>query len=81
MNNYTLEKRVSTLEKKIDLIMEHLGIDYNESEDVDPQIMEMLRVGNKIAAIKIYRELTGLGLKEAKDYVDEIESLHKRGMI
>jgi ribosomal protein L7/L12 len=28
--------------------------------------------GNKIAAIKRYRELTGVGLKEAKDYVDRL---------
>ena len=28
--------------------------------------------GNKIAAIKRYREMTGVGLKEAKDYVDRL---------
>ncbi|HEU5097444.1 MAG TPA: ribosomal protein L7/L12 [Roseiflexaceae bacterium] len=28
--------------------------------------------GNKIEAIKRYRELTGVGLKEAKDYVDRL---------
>jgi ribosomal protein L7/L12 len=28
--------------------------------------------GNKIAAIKRVRELTGMGLKEAKDYVDSL---------
>jgi hypothetical protein len=32
---------------------------------------ELLRSGNKIAAIKTVREGTGLGLKEAKDLVDE----------
>jgi ribosomal protein L7/L12 len=30
--------------------------------------------GNKIQAIKVYRELTGVGLKEAKDYVDALEA-------
>jgi ribosomal protein L7/L12 len=30
--------------------------------------------GQKIQAIKIYRELTSVGLKEAKDYVDALES-------
>lgn len=29
--------------------------------------------GNKIAAIRRYREATGLGLKEAKDAVDALE--------
>ncbi len=29
--------------------------------------------GEKIQAIKLYRELTGLGLKESKDAVEELE--------
>jgi ribosomal protein L7/L12 len=35
-------------------------------------IGEALRAGNKIEAIKLYREHTGLGLKEAKDAVEEM---------
>jgi ribosomal protein L7/L12 len=42
----------------------------------DPEVRALLAAGNKIAAIKRVRELTGLGLKEAKDYV---ESLAARG--
>jgi len=29
--------------------------------------------GRKIEAIKLYREMTGLGLQEAKDAIDEME--------
>jgi ribosomal protein L7/L12 len=36
------------------------------------EIRSLLEHGNKIGAIKRVRELTGLGLKEAKDYVDSI---------
>ncbi len=33
--------------------------------------IKMIRVGpNKVKAIKVYRELTGLGLKETKDAID-----------
>jgi ribosomal protein L7/L12 len=43
---------------------------------VSPQELAEVRAlvarGNKIQAIKRYRELTGLGLKEAKDYVDTL---------
>ena len=39
----------------------------------DPQVRELLIAGNKIQAIKRVRELTGLGLKEAKDLVDAME--------
>jgi ribosomal protein L7/L12 len=35
-----------------------------------PDVLEALRRGNKIEAIKLLRERTGLGLKEAKDAVE-----------
>jgi len=38
-----------------------------------PEIVALLRNGNKIEAIKAYRAHTGLGLKEAKDVVDEVQ--------
>lgn len=34
--------------------------------------MALLRQGQKIAAIKVYREQTGSGLKEAKDFVEAL---------
>jgi ribosomal protein L7/L12 len=37
-------------------------------------IDELLRQGQKIEAIKLYREQTGVGLKEAKDAVEAIEA-------
>jgi hypothetical protein len=38
---------------------------------MSPQVLAQLRAGNKIGAIKRYREEYGSGLKEAKDAVDE----------
>ena len=58
----------SRLERKLDLILEHLGIDPHQG--VDERILELMRSGQKIEAIKLYREQTGTGLKEAKDYVE-----------
>ena len=40
----------------------------------DPQIEALLRAGNKIDAIKLYRQNYGVDLKEAKGAVDAIES-------
>src|SRR5215210_6388051 len=37
------------------------------------EIAQLLHAGNKIAAIKLYREIFGVGLKEAKDAVENIE--------
>ncbi len=40
---------------------------------MSPQVLAQLLAGNKIAAIKRYREEYGSGLKDAKDAVDEFE--------
>ena len=37
-------------------------------------IADALRAGNKIAAVKLHREATGLGLKESKDEIEAIEA-------
>lgn len=38
----------------------------------DDEIRQLLAAGNKIGAIKRVREVTGLGLKDAKDYVERL---------
>jgi ribosomal protein L7/L12 len=38
------------------------------------EVSNLLARGNKIGAIKLVRERTGLGLKEAKDYVEALEA-------
>ena len=45
------------------------GISTNQEQ----QIRELIAKGNKIAAIKLYRETTNVGLKEAKDAVEAME--------
>ena len=34
------------------------------------EVRQLAAAGNKLAAVKLYKESTGLGLKEAKDWVD-----------
>jgi ribosomal protein L7/L12 len=41
--------------------------------DLNGQILALLAKNQKIQAIKLVREQTGWGLKEAKDYVDALE--------
>jgi ribosomal protein L7/L12 len=38
------------------------------------EILELLRQGNKIQAIKRYRSLTQSGLKESKEAIEQLES-------
>lgn len=41
-------------------------------KEADDEIRRLLREDRKIEAIKVYREATGCGLKEAKDAVERI---------
>ncbi|MFF4800058.1 ribosomal protein L7/L12 [Streptomyces sp. NPDC001351] len=65
-----LEKRVARIEHKLDLILAHLGL--TEPEPWSDEVNALVRDGKKIQAIKVYREATGAGLKEAKDAVDKL---------
>lgn len=72
-----LQSRVRELEDKLEFLYRSLNIQYmdpNKAPMNSPQLQEALRRGNKIEAIKIYRELTGVGLAEAKQAIESMES-------
>jgi len=71
VDEYTARDAIREIEREI-----RLEDDDGSAQDTrldNARIQELLRQGNKIEAIKVYREMTGLGLKEAKDAVDAIE--------
>ncbi|MAX25145.1 MAG: hypothetical protein CMJ19_11640 [Phycisphaeraceae bacterium] len=41
------------------------------NEEQLKQVEELLFAGRKIEAIKLVREITGMGLKDAKEFVDQ----------
>ena len=43
-----------------------------QAKELNDQVQHLVAQGNKIDAIKLIRERTGLGLKEAKDLVDRL---------
>ena len=45
-------------------------------DDLRAELMHLLQRRSKIPAIKLVREHTGLGLKEAKDYIDALSDGH-----
>jgi ribosomal protein L7/L12 len=72
-----LKSRINELEDRLNFLYRKLNLEYAEPNSdpiLSPQIQEALRRGNKIEAIKIYRELTGVGLAEAKQAVENLES-------
>jgi ribosomal protein L7/L12 len=75
-----LKSRINELEDRLNFLYRRLNIEYadpNSAPILSPQIQEALRRGNKIEAIKIYRELTGVGLAEAKEAVERAERFIK----
>jgi Ribosomal protein L7/L12 C-terminal domain len=75
-----LRSRINELEDRLKFIYRKLNIEYidpNSDPVLSPQVQDAIRRGNKIEAIKIYRELTGVGLAEAKDVIDKAEQFIK----
>ncbi|MFF4356641.1 ribosomal protein L7/L12 [Streptomyces sp. NPDC001604] len=64
------DRRAARIEHKLDLVLGHLGL--TEPEPWSHEVNALLRDGKKIQAIKVYREATGAGLKEAKDAVEKL---------
>jgi ribosomal protein L7/L12 len=71
---YDLQAKVQTLEKKVEYLMRFVGAKYSDDTipAVETDVIALLRQDKEIEAIKVYREATGMGLKEAKDAVEAI---------
>jgi len=77
-----LEVRVDGLVQLVEHLYQHLGISapgYRPpaaagayTPATDPEILQAIATGNLIQAIKVYRERTGVGLKEAKVAVEAL---------
>ena len=61
------------MQRQLDAIMNHLGVaepPISRAGALSPQVASLIAVGRKIEAIRLYRQETGEGLKQAKDAVD-----------
>lgn len=67
--------RISMLERKVNFLIKHFGLEA-ELDAAAPagfeEVVELLKRGQKIQAIQLYREKTGVGLAEAKKAVEEM---------
>ncbi len=70
-----LNARVLELERRIDFLYKHLGIQYvKELSEAEIKVAEILKQGNMIEAIKVYREIYNVDLASAKQAVEELKS-------
>ena len=69
----SLEQRVARLERIVESLLEHFELDYQDEPGAPPEVVDLVLQGRKIDAIRVYREKTGVGLKEAKDFVESLD--------
>ncbi|MFP5451343.1 MAG: ribosomal protein L7/L12 [Thermoleophilia bacterium] len=67
-----LEAKVAELYRLLDHPQPAAAADTGAAAAFPPEVVELALAGNKIQAIKLLRERTGLGLAEAKTVVDQI---------
>jgi hypothetical protein len=58
---------------KLDLLLKHAGVDYDPYKDLPGDVADALPRGQTIQAITPYREASGVGLKVAKDFIEDAQ--------
>jgi large subunit ribosomal protein L7/L12 len=80
-----INRRLALLEEQVHRLSEALGVSCptfasdvgttaptQREGGVPAEVVSLARGGQAIAAIKLYRQLTGAGLREAKEIVDSL---------
>lgn len=80
--------RIADLERKVDWLYRNAGYNsgyavpnapatspggVSAAAGVSAEVLELVRQSQPIHAIKLYRQQTGVGLKEAKDVIDGLK--------
>lgn len=61
----------------LDRIAENIGVTDILKKEEKEELRKLILEEKKVQAIKKFRGITGLGLKEAKDYIDKLSELDK----
>jgi len=70
-----MKSRINELEARLEFVYKYLRIEYSDNPDAaNKEVLALLVRGNKIEAIKRYHEIHKVGLAEAKQAVDGLES-------
>jgi ribosomal protein L7/L12 len=66
------DHRLARLERRLDALEKHTGAPPAAVPDWTEDVLDLMDDGQKIPAIKLYRQQTGVGLAEAKSAVEEL---------
>ncbi len=68
-----ISARFAELEAHVAVLSEQAGVPYQPASSEAPaEVVELVRAGENLAAIKRYRELTGATADEARDAIAKI---------
>ena len=65
--------RLASMEAKLDILLNHFGLQFDPYKNLPNAVVQALRSGEKIQAIRSYREATGVTLREAKDFIEQVQ--------
>ena len=70
-----LSKRIIQLEGQVAFLYKHLGVEFvpEAAPNDDPRIVELLKKGNRLEAVKLYREIYSSGPQDAIAAVNEMQ--------
>ena len=68
------KQRTAKLERTVAFLLDQLKLTYIDKPDEGPfpEVTALVNSGNKLGAIKLYREQTGVSLSEAQKFVDSL---------
>lgn len=66
----SLRRRVARLEAVVEELSRQLGAPVDLAPAIPQEVRSLVAGGKKIQAIKVLREQTGMGLREAKETVE-----------
>ena len=72
MNVSNQKDQIKILNNKLNKIINHLEIEDDELNKINDELNKLIIEGKKVKAVKLYRMTTGAGLKESKEYIDDL---------
>lgn len=69
-----LRNDITRMKLTLDKIAKQVGVPDIVTQDIKDELKTLISEGKNVKAIKRYRIVTGLGLKEAKEYVDQLST-------
>lgn len=77
VNFNALQRNQERIESKLNRIIVHLEVPELSIENIDDklknELIKLIKADKKVKAIKMLRDVTGVGLREAKEYVDSLK--------